>query len=249
VPRCLGGTDLLENLTVLTFREHYLAHWLLTKLVNDARSRVKVSAAFYLMSKSNNGLRETNSHRYDRAKRHNARARREFEKTPEGKIFLATRLKKRLDKMAPRFTFHFYHEKFGDFKIPSWDLAARFPDERLVSANLTKVGQGLRQSHKGWILFKNREIGIGGLTSIRRQKMSVSAKKRFKNSDEIEKMRNRSRISGKTACLGYKKFTDSGGSHRRAIPDSNRAKKLELSGFVMTGDKIRDKAVFFENNR
>lgn len=32
VPRCLGGNDSTSNLVKFTFREHYVAHWLLTKI-------------------------------------------------------------------------------------------------------------------------------------------------------------------------------------------------------------------------
>ncbi len=32
VPRCLGGTDDSDNLVLLTAREHFLVHWLLTKI-------------------------------------------------------------------------------------------------------------------------------------------------------------------------------------------------------------------------
>jgi hypothetical protein len=32
VPRCMGGSDEKDNLTALTFREHYIAHWLLSKM-------------------------------------------------------------------------------------------------------------------------------------------------------------------------------------------------------------------------
>lgn len=32
MPKCLGGTDQEENLVKLTYREHYLAHWILTKI-------------------------------------------------------------------------------------------------------------------------------------------------------------------------------------------------------------------------
>lgn len=31
-PKCLGGTDAPENLVSLTYREHFLIHWLLTKI-------------------------------------------------------------------------------------------------------------------------------------------------------------------------------------------------------------------------
>lgn len=31
-PRCLGGSDRSSNIVKLTYREHFLAHWLLTKI-------------------------------------------------------------------------------------------------------------------------------------------------------------------------------------------------------------------------
>lgn len=34
LPRCMGGTDDKENLVYLTGREHFIAHWILTKF-ND----------------------------------------------------------------------------------------------------------------------------------------------------------------------------------------------------------------------
>lgn len=35
VPKCLGGSDDKFNLVVLTAREHFLAHYLLTKIYPD----------------------------------------------------------------------------------------------------------------------------------------------------------------------------------------------------------------------
>jgi hypothetical protein len=46
VPKCLGGSDLPDNLVPLTYREHYLAHWLLTKIYPNNN---KVLWAFSLM--------------------------------------------------------------------------------------------------------------------------------------------------------------------------------------------------------
>ena len=31
IPRCMGGTDDKDNIAVLTGREHFIGHWLLTK--------------------------------------------------------------------------------------------------------------------------------------------------------------------------------------------------------------------------
>jgi hypothetical protein len=47
LPRCLGGTDDKSNLVKLTAREHYLAHWLLTKI---HPSNFRLWSAFSLMA-------------------------------------------------------------------------------------------------------------------------------------------------------------------------------------------------------
>lgn len=36
VPKCLGGNDTEENLINLTPKEHFLCHWLLTKMVLES---------------------------------------------------------------------------------------------------------------------------------------------------------------------------------------------------------------------
>lgn len=47
LPKCLGGTNDKSNLIKLTAREHYIAHWLLTKLYPN---NYKIWSAFALMS-------------------------------------------------------------------------------------------------------------------------------------------------------------------------------------------------------
>ena len=46
LPRCMGGTDEKENLVVLTAREHFLAHYLLTKIYPE---NYKLVDAFRMM--------------------------------------------------------------------------------------------------------------------------------------------------------------------------------------------------------
>lgn len=53
IPKCLGGDDSDENLVSLSAREHVVAHWLLTKMV-DKDSRYKMLFAFNTMSRSSN---------------------------------------------------------------------------------------------------------------------------------------------------------------------------------------------------
>ena len=68
LPRCLGGTDDPDNLVILTYREHYLAHWLLTKIHKNCD---KVLWAFSLMDGKLSPLskREVTSKQFDRCRK------------------------------------------------------------------------------------------------------------------------------------------------------------------------------------
>jgi hypothetical protein len=51
-PRSLGGSDELDNLVELTAREHFVCHWLLTKMYTG-ESRSKMINALYIMQGKN----------------------------------------------------------------------------------------------------------------------------------------------------------------------------------------------------
>lgn len=46
IPKCFGGSDEDHNLVLLTAREHFLCHWLLTKMVNNTFHKQKMLHAF-----------------------------------------------------------------------------------------------------------------------------------------------------------------------------------------------------------
>jgi hypothetical protein len=52
LPKCIGGNNNKENLILLTPREHFLAHYLLSKIYNDT----KIKKSFYLLSNVNNRI-------------------------------------------------------------------------------------------------------------------------------------------------------------------------------------------------
>ena len=54
IPKCLGGTDNDENLVLLTFKEHYVAHHLLTKIHSN---EPKIHYAFLCMMRDPHGNR------------------------------------------------------------------------------------------------------------------------------------------------------------------------------------------------
>lgn len=67
IPRCLGGDDSVDNLVNLTFREHYIAHWLLCKIHRN----YKLASAFHMMcSTSSNQQRAISSRMFESARLH-----------------------------------------------------------------------------------------------------------------------------------------------------------------------------------
>lgn len=74
LPRCLGGSDESDNLVVLTAREHFLAHYLLTKIYPE---NFKLIDAFRMMGVINKDeqKRYINSRLYESKKKFFAMAR------------------------------------------------------------------------------------------------------------------------------------------------------------------------------
>lgn len=71
-PRSLGGSDDLTNLVPLTAREHFICHWLLTK-ITTGDCRVKMLRAFWGMKANKSGKRYINARAYDSLKTEYAR--------------------------------------------------------------------------------------------------------------------------------------------------------------------------------
>lgn len=49
IPKSIGGTNLKDNLVLLTAREHFIAHWLLTKMVENKKHKWQMWNAFHCM--------------------------------------------------------------------------------------------------------------------------------------------------------------------------------------------------------
>ncbi len=52
-PRSLGGTDDIDNLVELTAREHFICHWLLTKMYAGEAKYKMINALWMMQSKNN----------------------------------------------------------------------------------------------------------------------------------------------------------------------------------------------------
>lgn len=49
IPKSLGGTNKKDNLVALTAREHFICHWLLTKMVHTTKHKYQMTNAFSCM--------------------------------------------------------------------------------------------------------------------------------------------------------------------------------------------------------
>lgn len=67
IPKCLNGNDSKENITCLTYREHFICHWLLCKIYPN---EPKLKAAFAKMLQSTkNHKRIVSSYMFEAVKR------------------------------------------------------------------------------------------------------------------------------------------------------------------------------------
>lgn len=69
LPRALGGSNESFNLVQLTYREHFLVHWLLTKIVVGRGRRAMIYALQCMGTMDSSGQRFISSWQYDVARR------------------------------------------------------------------------------------------------------------------------------------------------------------------------------------
>jgi len=74
IPKSIGGSNELTNLVLLTAREHFLAHYLLTKIYTEPRLRAKMYFAFMQMQTKNmhQSDRYMNSRLFEKLKQENS---------------------------------------------------------------------------------------------------------------------------------------------------------------------------------
>ena len=70
IPRCMGGTDDISNLVELTAREHFVCHWLLTKMVTGVLKQKMAYACKMMMHSAGRGQfrYKISSHIYENLK-------------------------------------------------------------------------------------------------------------------------------------------------------------------------------------
>lgn len=70
IPKCIGGTDELDNIVVLSAKEHFICHMLLTKCVSD--NKIKYALVMMTLSNIYHGRYKLNSNSYSYVKKQNS---------------------------------------------------------------------------------------------------------------------------------------------------------------------------------
>lgn len=169
VPRCMGGTDDLSNLALLTAREHYLAHWLLVKMV-AGQVKYKMQFAFFRMSTENaKQQRNISARQYEVARKHHAEACRtigghkrgkKWNGSPEGIASKVNFMKKNnpmndpiLRKKAATNKAKTYIITHPDGNVETVTNMAQYCRERnLHPGNMSSVAKGSLKHYKGMVV-------------------------------------------------------------------------------------------------
>lgn len=136
IPRSLGGGDDGANLVLLTYREHFLCHWLLTKIHFGAAKR-KMVFALRAMTLDRDGRRIRSGWQFDVARR----ALRDVELNPDPEREAKFRLRHRElhAVMAQRRRQRFYNarnEREENRRFVHRALASAKPNDLTGLANL-----------------------------------------------------------------------------------------------------------------
>ena len=104
IPRSMGGKDTKENLVVLTAREHYIAHLLLTKCVEN-KYKGKMLHAYIMIAQVKDSNQERfykiNSRIFEERKIESNKLKREYRHTKEAREGISKNLK---GVPKPKFT-------------------------------------------------------------------------------------------------------------------------------------------------
>ncbi len=79
IPKSLNGNNKLENLVMLTAREHFICHWLLTKMVDNKKHKYQMWNAFSCMLYRKNEYQDRykiNSKTFENIKKEGAKIKR-----------------------------------------------------------------------------------------------------------------------------------------------------------------------------
>jgi hypothetical protein len=142
IPKCLGGKNSNDNMISLTYREHFLAHWLLTKMCVNLNEEIKMKYAFNCLTtlKNENHKRITTSWQFAIARKHNKEANK-MGKSNKGskwneqsKINLSNSLKGNTRRLNTT------HSEESKLKMRERKLGVSLSEETKIKMSKSKIG-------------------------------------------------------------------------------------------------------------
>jgi hypothetical protein len=177
IPRSLGGPDTPDNLVVLTPREHFLCHWLLTKMVKGKRKQWSMINALGFMMWAENDNQErykVNARLYEQLKQKHSDMKSWAMTGERNSMYGKNHSKETIDRMKEYQQNRPPMSEETREKIRQSRLGKTWTDEQ------KKIMGERRSGQPAW----NKGVGHSEET---RRKMSEAAKGRKYSAETIEK--------------------------------------------------------------
>jgi len=225
VPLCMGGNDDPENLVLLTAREHFISHWLLSRIYPN---NSKISYAFWMMCVGNIPGRNDyipSSRAYAEAKSnlfHTEESKKKISGSLKGKIVSDETRKKMSDFQKGKTISEETREKMSESRkgIPSKRKGKKFED--WYSEDMVREKKEILSDKS-----KGENNPMFGLKKSEEEKRRISEKLKGKKLSPDRALKN------KLACLG-RKYINKDGVKKKVKPE-------ELDEYFKLGWKLGQK--------
>lgn len=164
IPKSLGGSNDLDNIVILSAKEHFIVHHLLTKMLDSKELRGKMWSAFFLMHLGHEG-RVTYARTYSLAKEHmsqhkkviNAGANNPFfgkKHSPLTKQKMSNSWNYSASRNQDTTIYTFFHEVHGEHSCTRYELCKTFG---LNHKYIYKIVRKVQKITKGWSVLWEKD--------------------------------------------------------------------------------------------
>jgi predicted transcriptional regulator len=211
LPRCLGGEESVDNIAVLTAREHYIAHLLLTKMT-DGDSQRKMAYAVICFNRQNRnhvGRARAKSRQYEKVKA--LLSQIPVSKETSEKIRNALRGKSRPQSVRDAISRAHRGKKVSDearAKMRNAKLGRVLPHETREKMSLAKRGIALTEEHrknisKAYVKSDVRSKAIAVANTAKRKPCTVDGIRIYESKRALEQDLGRGRQGSRSPTFRY----------------------------------------------